>query len=271
LTFDANGNMTTDQEGRQFIWDAWNRLVQVKDSGGATIISFEYDAAGRRSEQVVSGSTRDFYFAGGQVVEERVGGTARIPYVWSPAYVDAIIARDRDADSNGSLETREYYQQDANQNVTAVISSAGAPLERYVHTAYGVQTVLNASWSAIGGSTIDSEHGHQGLRLVDEIDLHDNRRRWYSATLMRFVSIDPIGFAGGYTNLYVYVGNGPVGAVVDQRRPCSAEWIEDQVMAVNAELVEVLSNKMRRERQNEPVPLVYRPVLRSKLVGFALF
>jgi hypothetical protein len=32
LTFDANGNMTTDETGRTLVYDAWNRLVQVKDT-----------------------------------------------------------------------------------------------------------------------------------------------------------------------------------------------------------------------------------------------
>lgn len=56
-------------------------------------------------------------------------------------------------------------------------------------------------------------HGHQGLRFEITIGLNDNRERWYSPSLQRFVSVDPIGFVGGYTNLYVYEGNGPVGAV----------------------------------------------------------
>lgn len=29
LTYDGNGNMTTDETGKQFVYDAWNRLVQV--------------------------------------------------------------------------------------------------------------------------------------------------------------------------------------------------------------------------------------------------
>jgi YD repeat-containing protein len=32
LTHDANGNLTTDENEFQFRWDAWNRLVQVRDA-----------------------------------------------------------------------------------------------------------------------------------------------------------------------------------------------------------------------------------------------
>ncbi len=43
LTFDANGNTTTDETGKQFVYDAWNRLVTVKSSGGTTLTSYTVD------------------------------------------------------------------------------------------------------------------------------------------------------------------------------------------------------------------------------------
>ncbi len=36
-TFDANGNMTKDETGKQYVYDAWNRLKVVKNSGGTTL------------------------------------------------------------------------------------------------------------------------------------------------------------------------------------------------------------------------------------------
>jgi YD repeat-containing protein len=48
LTFDANGNMTTDETGRTLVYDAWNRLVQVKDTSSATLANYAYDALNRR-------------------------------------------------------------------------------------------------------------------------------------------------------------------------------------------------------------------------------
>jgi hypothetical protein len=54
-----------------------------------------------------------------------VGGQAKVQYVWSPVYVDALILRDRDADNNGTLEERLYVAQDANYNVTALFDNSG--------------------------------------------------------------------------------------------------------------------------------------------------
>jgi uncharacterized protein RhaS with RHS repeats len=41
------------------------------------------------------------------------------------------------------------------------------------------------------------------------MDLYYLRGRYYSQELHRFISRDPIGFAGGDANLYAYVGNSP--------------------------------------------------------------
>ncbi|MCX5653735.1 MAG: hypothetical protein NTY65_03680, partial [Planctomycetota bacterium] len=53
-----------------------------------------------------------------------------------------------DADANHTLEETLYYCQDANWNVTAVMSAAGSVVERYVYDPYGKATVLEADWSA---------------------------------------------------------------------------------------------------------------------------
>ena len=54
--FDANGN-TISGAGQTSVYDAWNRLVTVKDSGGETVASYAYDALGRRITETDSGSS----------------------------------------------------------------------------------------------------------------------------------------------------------------------------------------------------------------------
>src|SRR5262249_8676697 len=45
--YDGNGNTPTDQSGNTLVYDAWNRLVQVKQ--GSTVLgSYGYDALNRR-------------------------------------------------------------------------------------------------------------------------------------------------------------------------------------------------------------------------------
>src|SRR5881296_3659226 len=47
-------------------------------------------------------------------------------------------------------------------------------------------------------------------REYDSTGLYYYRARYYNPTLQRFISEDPIGFAGGDTNLYGYVWNNPI-------------------------------------------------------------
>jgi hypothetical protein len=104
-TFDDNGNMTTDETGKQFVYDAWNRLVKAKTSGGTDIIAHGYDALGRRITTTPAGGTarHDYFSTGWQVIEERDGSAVKAQNVWSLAYVDAMVLRDRDAASGGGL------------------------------------------------------------------------------------------------------------------------------------------------------------------------
>lgn len=211
LTFDANGNMTTDEAGRQFVYDAWNRLVEVKNSGGATLETFGYDGSGWRVTETVGPTTRDFYYsAGWQVLEEKVGANTTARYVWSPVYVDAMILRDRDTDSNGTLDERLWAVQDANFNVVALVDGTGTVVERNAYDPFGAVTVLNPDYSIrSGGSAFAWKHGFQGKRYDAIIGLQDNSHRWYSVTLGRFVTMDPIRYAAGDVNLYRFVGNSP--------------------------------------------------------------
>ncbi|MBL8797111.1 MAG: hypothetical protein JNM56_24635 [Planctomycetia bacterium] len=209
LTYDANGNLTTDEQGRTLIWDAWNRLVELKD-GSTTLLRNTYDAQGWRVTADDGTEVREFFYsAGWQVLEEQVGGDAQAQYVWSPIYVDAMILRDRDTDNNSTLNERLYVTQDANFNATALIDASGNVVERFTEDPYGKVTFHDASWDVISASGYDWQYTHQGLHFEAAVGLFDNRGRWYSPTLMRFVSNDPAGFVDG-TNLFAAYRNSPV-------------------------------------------------------------
>ncbi len=179
-SYDANGNMTGDENGKTLVYDAWNRLVDYKN-GSTSLEAYQYDALGRRVQQ---GSTALYYSADWQVIEERDGGgIARVSMVWSPVYIDAMIARDRDADVNGSLEERLYVAHDANFNVSSILNTGGSTLERFILAPYGSPTFLNGSWSAIGASAYSWTHLHQGGRFSSGSGLYVQNEGSFSATL----------------------------------------------------------------------------------------
>lgn len=182
------------------------------DAGGSPVAVYKYDALGRRTVETHGTETRDLYSSTAwQVLEERVGGQAVAQSIWSPVYVDALVLRDRDTNADGTLDERLYALQDANWNVTALTDTNGKAVERYAYDPYGQATVLNGSWTVrAGGSLYAWQYRFQGLRRDLTVEYDDARFRVYSPTLMRFISTDPIGFAGGDANLYRFVGNGPV-------------------------------------------------------------
>jgi len=54
--------------------------------------------------------------------------------------------------------------------------------------------------------------GYTGKMLDEATGLQNNLNRWYDSQTGRWISQDPIGFAGGDANLYRYVGNSPTNA-----------------------------------------------------------
>ncbi len=164
-----------------------------------------------RSRRIKQGGTALYYSADWQVLEERDGGgIARVSMVWSPVYIDAMIARDRDADTNGSLEERLYVAHDANFNVSSIINTSGSALERFIFDPYGSPTFLNGSWSVIGSSAYAWTHLHQGGRQSSASSLYHFRHRELSSTLGRWNRNDPILFRGDDTSLLRYVGSSPL-------------------------------------------------------------
>jgi RHS repeat-associated protein len=211
-TYDNNGNLTKDEQGQTYAYDAWNRLVQVKNSGNTVIAQYVYDALGRRIKETHGSTVNDLYYsADWQVIEERTGGvsTATIQYVWSPVYVDALVLRDRSTQNNGTLDERLWVQQDANWNVTALVSSSGSVVERYDYDPYGQVTYLNASWSTISGSAYGWIYGFQGLRLDTATGNNSTPARDYRPTMQRWLEVDPIGIGGGDSNFYRAEGDNP--------------------------------------------------------------
>jgi YD repeat-containing protein len=162
LTYDNDGNTTTDQSGNTYTYDAWNRLIAVKNNAGTTIATYTYDAQGRRITETHGSTTTDVYFdSGGQVVEERQGGNVTKQYVWNIDYVNDLLVQD--TFTAPTTFTTLFAQHDANFNITALVDTSGVVQQRFMYTPYGVQTVLNGSWAVVTDAA-ESVNGFQGGR-----------------------------------------------------------------------------------------------------------
>jgi RHS repeat-associated protein len=225
-------------------FDGWNRLVQVKNSGGTTLSDYEYDGLGRRIQQTVSGTTTDLYYSSAwQVLEERVGGNATMSYAWSPVYVDAMIARDRDTDANGSLDERLYAMHDANFNVTGLVNTSGTVVERFANDPYGTPTYFDASYGSRGSSSYAWNYLHQGLRWDGTTGKYWNRMRDFDPVQGRFVENDPKTFRANDVNFVRYIGNSPSSS----RDPAGLQSVAEIVWATNNPICAFSAREVTKE------------------------
>jgi len=216
-------------------YDAWNRLVEVSD-GGTLVARFRYDGEGRRILKIFDSNspaapngldTHEHVFLDDQqVIETREGSGAapaqaetlqpKYQHVWSPRYIDSLILRDENTDTDGLCDdSRVYYLADANYNVTALVDTNGDVLERYLYSPYGEVTVLDADFTADADGV--SDYGNTTLYTGREFDTTTGllyyRARYYVAALGRFMSRDPIADLSTDANLYRYCGSDPLGRV----------------------------------------------------------
>jgi RHS repeat-associated protein len=188
FSYDANGNMTSDG-ARTYTWNARNQLTAL--AGGASA-AFNYDGLGRRRARTVGGTTTGFLYDGGNPVQELSGATASANLL-TGLNVDEIFTRTDTAGARSVLA-------DALGSTMALADATGTVQTQYTFDPFGTTTTSGATSSNAAQFT---------GRENDGTGLYFNRARYYSPSLQRWISEDPIEFAAGDVNLYGYVGNQP--------------------------------------------------------------
>ena len=214
--YDYNGNMTRDEAGHTYIYDAWNRMVSAYNGTNAETII--YDADNRRPGLNICGTTvtDSYYTTSWQDIEDDVvtlgcgGSTTKSTYVWSESYIDDVVARDQSVNS-GPI-ARVYAEQDANHDTTSLVNASGTALERFIYDPYGTRTVLNpGSWSTTGDSQ-SWLFGFQGGRLDPTSGKINFRNRDLDPVTDTWMEKDPIGYFAG-PDPYQYDNSSPVDYV----------------------------------------------------------
>lgn len=187
LTYDANGNLVSDG-ANTYTWDERNQLVSIS---GATSASFAYDSFGRRTSKTVAGMQTKFVYDGINAVQQTTGSTVL-------SLLGGLGVDERYAEL--SAEHQAIVLVDGIGSTIALADAAQTIQTSYAYDAYG-----NVSYSG----ALSTSAQYTG-RENDGTGLYYYRARYYSPKYGRFISEDPIGWASGQTNSYVYVGGHPV-------------------------------------------------------------
>ena len=195
-TFDVNGFL--EQRGNDsFVYSARGELLSVSLDNGAKKISYEYDGIGRRVARTDSSGTTQYLYT-------------------NPAGVQVSDIRD----SSGVL-TSFYYTE--NGNLFAM--NRGGTLYYIATDQLGTPRVITDSTGTVVkqieydsfGKRVSDSHPGFALPIGFAGGIEDTATglvhfgfRDYEQTAGRWTARDPVLYAGGQINLYVYVNNNPV-------------------------------------------------------------
>lgn len=209
FAYNKNGNLIThetDTTTFDYAYDYENRLTEVlKDrSGTETTTQYKYDPFGRRIEKKVINATgaitTNYVYDGQNIIFEydNETGLEKSRYIHGPK-VDEPLAMVR-----GDTNTHHYYHADGLGSIIAITDKDQQVVETYTYSAFGVVKGE--------GNGIRNPYRFAGREWDAEAGLYYYRARYYDPKTGRFISKDPIGFAGGI-NLYAYVGNNPINRI----------------------------------------------------------
>jgi RHS repeat-associated protein len=208
--FDDDGNMThgplpvSPGANCTLVWDAENRLIEVKNASNVTLVQYAYDALSRRISRSVTGSPTTLYlYDGFNCIAEYTGTTLAKARTWG---MDLSGAMQGAGGVGGLLAEKQgsntfYPTYDGNGNISEYLEADG-------------DVAAHFEYDPFGNTVVDTDDAIAPLfayrfstKPIDfKTGLYYYSYRWYDPVTGRWPSRDPIEERGGI-NLYGFVGN----------------------------------------------------------------
>lgn len=200
--YDNDGNlseMTNCFGTTSYEYDAFGNLKKVTLPGNK-IIEYKVDAFNRRFKKLINGQVTEYYLWYDQIrLAAILDGSKNVKaaYVYGSesSHVPSFVIKDNKA-----------YK---------IIHDPGTSSVRYIVDAENAMIVQESEYDEHGNIMKNTNAEFQPLGFAGGLYDADTKlirfgARDYDPTIGRWTTKDPIGFAGGDTNLYAYVGGNPM-------------------------------------------------------------
>jgi RHS repeat-associated protein len=206
----ANYAAGTSNQIVRYKYDAFNHVIErILDADGSagtgniakTVYAYDGDQIALQF---------DTTYANGSTNTSVAGSNLSHRYLWNSQAVDQLFADEKvtSPSTAGNVlwaltdhenTIRDLATYNAGTNTTAVAN----------HRAF--DSYGNLESESTSDQLYDCLFGYTGRMYDEATGLQNNQNRWYDSKTGRWMSKDPIGFAGGDANLFRYVGNNPLG------------------------------------------------------------
>jgi RHS repeat-associated protein len=195
-TYDNNGNLWTDNKKQlTFAYNYLNLPYTVTKTGG-TVLTYIYDANGRKLRKVMTGNNRD-YISG--IEYDNVGNLI------------FLATEEGRARPNGSSYFYDYALKDHLGNTRVLIGQDGVIGQQTDYYAFGLE--MNRGVNVTPNP--DNKYKYNGKEMQDDLslNLYDFGARLYDPAIGRWTAMDPLAEKNTKHSPYNYVENNPLNLV----------------------------------------------------------
>ena len=231
--YDQRGNLirkTRNGETTDYHWNGYNQLIKIENRNGST--EYRYDPLGRRTAKIRNGETTVYHWQEDTLAIESANGQ-NTHYLFEPGTFEPLAqfqttspigieredkpaepySYDPETDPLLKIPPEPQEQSEAQPELVYYqLDHLGTPIAAHNAKGEAVWTAEYEAWGRIRQETVSDglkvniPFRFQGQYYDEESGLHYNRFRYYDPQIGRFISQDPIGFAGS-DNFYEYAPN----------------------------------------------------------------
>ena len=202
LTYDANGNRTSDGKYK-YTWNENDQLVAITKQGESNAFAtYKYDEDNRRIEKSVNGQVTRYFYDGDSInplYETDASGNVLRQYIYSTSGARLAMK------AKGQTL---YYHYNPRGDVVAMTDQNREVVATYEYDAWG-----NVLTSDTKGIAADNPFGYAGYMYDKEIGMYYLIARYYNPEHGVFLSVDPDPGDEDdpvTMNGYTYADNNPV-------------------------------------------------------------